>query len=75
MDFGEGLRCENLNSHPALVQHSKINHTNPNVLVGALVGGSDCQDKFMDQRDNYMQTEACTYNTAPLIGVFVKLLH
>ena len=49
--------------------------TNPNVLVGALVGGPDCQDNFMDQRDNYMQTEACTYNTAPLVGVFAKLLH
>ncbi|KDP30800.1 hypothetical protein JCGZ_13743 [Jatropha curcas] len=47
---------------------------NPNVLVGALVGGPDCQDNFMDQRGNYMQTEACTYNTAPLVGVFAKLL-
>ncbi|MBA0578612.1 hypothetical protein Gorai_020889 [Gossypium raimondii] len=47
---------------------------NPNVLVGALVGGPDCRDNFMDQRDNYMQTEACTYNTAPLVGVFARLL-
>ncbi|KAK1568557.1 hypothetical protein Q3G72_025944 [Acer saccharum] len=47
---------------------------NPNVVVGALVGGPDCQDNFMDQRDNYMQTEACTYNTAPLVGVFAKFL-
>ncbi|MBA0548311.1 hypothetical protein Golob_019419 [Gossypium lobatum] len=47
---------------------------NPNVLVGALVGGPDCGDNFMDQRDNYMQTEACTYNTAPLVGVFARLL-
>ncbi|XP_062009390.1 endoglucanase 11-like [Rosa rugosa] len=45
---------------------------NPNVLVGALVGGPDSQDNFVDQRDNYMQTEACTYNTAPLVGVFAK---
>ncbi|XP_042519347.1 endoglucanase 11 [Macadamia integrifolia] len=46
---------------------------NPNVLVGALVGGPDCQDNFGDQRSNYMQTEACTYNTAPLVGVLAKL--
>lgn len=46
---------------------------NPNVLVGALVGGPDCQDNFDDQRGNYMQTEACTYNTAPLVGVFARL--
>lgn len=48
---------------------------NPNVLVGALVGGPDGQDNFEDRRNNYMQTEACTYNTAPLVGVFAKLLH
>ena len=47
---------------------------NPNIIIGALVGGPDCQDNFMDERGNYVQTEACTYNTAPLIGVFGKLL-
>ncbi|KAH9793397.1 Endoglucanase 11 [Citrus sinensis] len=47
---------------------------NPNVIVGALVGGPDWRDNFMDQRNNYMQTEACTYNTAPLVGVFAKFL-
>ncbi|KAK5784315.1 endoglucanase 11-like [Gossypium arboreum] len=47
---------------------------NPNVLVGAVVGGPDSEDNFWDQRDNYMQTEACTYNTAPLVGVLAKLL-
>lgn len=46
---------------------------NPNVLVGALVGGPDSQDNFRDDRGNYMQTEACTYNTAPLVGVFARL--
>ncbi|PON41175.1 Glycoside hydrolase [Parasponia andersonii] len=46
---------------------------NPNVLVGALVGGPDIDDQYRDERWNYMQTEACTYNTAPLVGVFAKL--
>lgn len=46
---------------------------NPNVLVGALVGGPDCQDNFRDDRGNYVQTEACTYNTAPLVGVLARL--
>lgn len=46
---------------------------NPNVLVGALVGGPDNEDNFRDERGNYMQTEACTYNTAPLVGVFARL--
>lgn len=46
---------------------------NPNVLVGALVGGPDGEDYFEDRRGNFVQTEACTYNTAPLVGVFAKL--
>ncbi|WCJ37506.1 glycosyl hydrolase 9B8 [Euphorbia peplus] len=47
---------------------------NPNVLVGALVGGPDFEDNFSDNRGNYMQSEACTYNTAPLVGIFANLL-
>lgn len=46
---------------------------NPNVLVGALVGGPDDIDEFSDARGNHMQTEACTYNTALMVGVFAKL--
>lgn len=45
---------------------------NPNVIVGALVGGPDKNDNFEDNRKNYMQTEACTYNTAPLVGILSK---
>ncbi|XP_062222076.1 endoglucanase 7-like [Phragmites australis] len=47
--------------------------SNPNVLVGAIVGGPDRWDRFRDNRENYMQTEACTYNTAPMVGMFAKL--
>ncbi|KQK02009.1 endoglucanase 7 [Brachypodium distachyon] len=47
--------------------------SNPNVLVGAIVGGPDRRDRFRDDRENYMQTEACTYNTAPMVGMFAKL--
>ena len=47
--------------------------SNPNVLVGAIVGGPDHRDRFRDGRDNYMQTEACTYNTAPMVGMFAML--
>lgn len=46
---------------------------NPNVIVGAIVGGPNNKDEFWDERENYMQTEACTYNTATLVGVFAKL--
>ncbi|XP_066369915.1 endoglucanase 16-like [Miscanthus floridulus] len=46
---------------------------NPNVVVGAIVGGPDRRDRFRDQRENYIQTEACTYNTAPMVGMFAML--
>ncbi|XBH98839.1 endoglucanase 16-like [Triticum dicoccoides] len=46
---------------------------NPNVVVGAIVGGPDRHDRFRDDRVNYMQTEACTYNTAPMVGMFAML--
>ncbi|RLN05498.1 hypothetical protein C2845_PM13G12990 [Panicum miliaceum] len=47
--------------------------SNPNVVVGAIVGGPDHRDRFSDRRSNYEQTEACTYNTAPMVGVFAHL--
>ena len=46
---------------------------NPNLIVGAVVGGPDENDTFRDERWNYKQTEACTYNTAPLVGVFARM--
>lgn len=45
----------------------------PNVLIGAVVGGPDKSDRFEDRRGNFRQSEACTYNTAPLVGIFAKL--
>ncbi|CAH9063477.1 unnamed protein product [Cuscuta epithymum] len=48
---------------------------NPNVVVGAVVGGPDMNDQFEDRRGNYMQSEACTYNTASLVGPFAKLYY
>jgi hypothetical protein len=47
---------------------------NPHDLVGAVVGGPNGEDVFNDHRGAYMQTEACTYNTAPMVGVFSKLM-
>jgi hypothetical protein len=47
--------------------------SNPNLLVGATVGGPDEYDNFADERDNYQQTEATTYNNAPLMGVLARL--
>uniref|UniRef100_A0A2N9FXQ5 Endoglucanase n=1 Tax=Fagus sylvatica TaxID=28930 RepID=A0A2N9FXQ5_FAGSY len=47
--------------------------SDPNLLVGAVVGGPDENDNFADQRDNYEQTEPATYNNAPLFGLLARL--
>ncbi|XP_042374755.1 endoglucanase 6-like [Zingiber officinale] len=47
--------------------------SNPNVLVGAIVGGPDADDNFVDERYNYDQTEPTTYNNAPILGVLARL--
>ncbi|KAL8105636.1 hypothetical protein AgCh_029439 [Apium graveolens] len=46
---------------------------NPNTIYGALVGGPDKNDEFVDTRSNYEQTEPTMTGTAPLIGLFSKL--
>ncbi|KAL3369261.1 hypothetical protein AABB24_009872 [Solanum stoloniferum] len=48
------------------------NAPNPNVLVGAIVGGPDNSDNYNDSRDNYKQAEAATANSAPLVGVLAR---
>ncbi|KAJ8764797.1 hypothetical protein K2173_010262 [Erythroxylum novogranatense] len=41
---------------------------NPNVLVGAIIGGPDRSDHFSDDRNNYQQSEPATYINAPFVG-------
>ncbi|XP_006656489.1 endoglucanase 18 [Oryza brachyantha] len=47
---------------------------NPNVATGALVGGPFKNDTFSDKRDNVMQNEATTYNSALVAGLLSALL-
>lgn len=46
---------------------------NPNIIYGALVGGPNENDEFIDDRSNYEQTEPTISGTAPLFGLFSKL--
>lgn len=67
--------------HPAKIQCSagfrfmKSHSRNPNVLVGAVVGGPDKNDRFPDQRSDYEQSEPATYINAPLVGALAYLAH
>ncbi|XP_013595198.1 PREDICTED: endoglucanase 22-like [Brassica oleracea var. oleracea] len=41
----------------------------PNILVGAVVGGSNVDDKFVGGRKNASETEPTTYINAPFVGL------
>lgn len=45
----------------------------PNVLYGALVGGPDANDAFVDDRCNYQRAEPTIATAAPIVGVFARL--
>lgn len=47
---------------------------NPNVAVGALVGGPFLNETFIDSRNNSMQTEPSTYNSAVIVGLLASLV-
>ena len=49
--------------------------SNPNVLVGAIVGGPDGNDHYNDSRQNFQQAEPSTVTVAPIVGVLARLLH
>ncbi|XP_039144847.1 endoglucanase 8 [Dioscorea cayenensis subsp. rotundata] len=46
---------------------------NPNELTGAIVGGPDRQDKFIDKRSQSSMLEPCTYINSLAVGVLAKL--
>ncbi|KAJ1384580.1 Six-hairpin glycosidase superfamily [Sesbania bispinosa] len=42
---------------------------NPNLLIGAVVGGPDITDSYTDSRADFVHSEPTTYINAPLVGV------
>ncbi|TYI83514.1 hypothetical protein E1A91_D05G298200v1 [Gossypium mustelinum] len=48
---------------------------NPNVLVGAIVGGPNQNDGFPDDRSDYSHSEPSTYITAALVGPLAYFSH
>ena len=47
---------------------------NPNVGVGALVGGPFFNETYIDSRNNSMQGEPTTYNSALIIALLSSLI-
>ncbi|KAI3745822.1 hypothetical protein L6452_08233 [Arctium lappa] len=52
----------------------KSRKPNPNVATGALVGGPSKHDEYIDSRNNSMQGEPSTYNSAVLVGLLSGLV-
>lgn len=76
-----GSSLPSVSAHPAKIQCSSgfdimsSQSPNPNILVGAVVGGPDQHDQFPDQRSDYEQSEPSTYINAPLVGALAYLAH
>ncbi|KAH8517309.1 hypothetical protein H0E87_005307 [Populus deltoides] len=76
-----GSSLPSITTHPGKIQctsgFSVMNSQspNPNVLVGAIVGGPDEHDRFPDERSDYEQSEPATYINAPLVGALAYLAH
>lgn len=47
---------------------------NPNVATGALVGGPFLNETYIDSRNNSMQAEPSTYNSAVIVGLLSSLV-
>lgn len=47
---------------------------NPNVASGALVGGPFLNETYIDSRNNSMQGEPSTYNSALIVGLLSSLV-
>ncbi|NP_001151458.1 endoglucanase 1 precursor [Zea mays] len=68
-------------AHPARIGCSQgftalyAGGANPNLLVGAVVGGPDMQDRFPDERNDHEHSEPATYINAPLVGALAYLAH
>lgn len=74
-----GSSLPSVHTHPGHIgcndgfQSLNSGSPNPNVLVGAIVGGPDNRDNFEDDRNNYQQSEPATYINAPLVGALAFL--
>ncbi|CAM8886342.1 unnamed protein product [Rhodiola kirilowii] len=57
----------------SFVQWKDVRTPNPNELTGAIVGGPDRRDQFVDSRSMSVMTEPCTYINSLAVGPLAKL--
>lgn len=70
-----GSSLPSVDQHPASINcqggapYFQSNDPNPNLLIGAVVGGPDRGDSYSDSRADFVHTEPTTYINAPLVGL------
>ncbi|CAE6151114.1 unnamed protein product [Arabidopsis arenosa] len=70
-----GASSPSITTHPTAIKCSEgwnifaSPNPDPNVLVGAVIGGPDIDDKFIGGRTNASETEPTTYINAPFVGL------
>ncbi|GAB4825967.1 hypothetical protein Ancab_008835 [Ancistrocladus abbreviatus] len=70
-----GSSIPSIDQHPQYIDclegttYFSSSSPNPNVLVGAVVGGPDINDHYNDSRADFAHSEPTTYINAPLVGL------
>ncbi|VYS65355.1 unnamed protein product [Arabidopsis thaliana] len=70
-----GASSPSITTHPTPIKCSEgwnifsSPNPDPNVLVGAVIGGPNIDDKFVGGRTNASETEPTTYINAPFVGL------
>ncbi|KAH7840938.1 hypothetical protein Vadar_023563 [Vaccinium darrowii] len=70
-----GSSLPSVQAHPAHIGckagslYYLTQNPNPNILVGAVVGGPNSSDSFPDSRPYFQESEPTTYINAPLVGL------
>ena len=70
-----GSSLPSIDKHPAHINcedgrsYFASNRPNPNLLIGAIVGGPDINDSYNDSRANPAHSEKTTYKNAPVVGI------
>lgn len=70
-----GSSLPSMDHHPELIDcnsgklYAESNNPNPNLLIGAVVGGPNFNDSYSDSRFNFEHSEPTLYINAPFVGV------
>nr|GEU58215.1 endoglucanase 24-like [Tanacetum cinerariifolium] len=74
---GSSLPSINDHSQPVGCKEGSVyfnsSNPNPNVLVGAIVGGPGEDDQYEDDRADFRKSEPTTYINAPFVGKYGRL--